>query len=125
MNRIKIVLPDGSMQGVVSSLMEKAGLPVRIEKTRTKKGSVPCDWIDYLSFQRPEDIPRLLRRGIFDIAIVGDDWVEESGYDFPILLKMPIGRGGDKPVRIVLAVAEDSNRVYGINQKVFTGAGRI
>lgn len=107
---ISIVLPDGSMQGVVSKLMEGAGLFIQIEKPRTKKGGVPgVDWIDCVSFQRPKDIPRLLRRGTFDIAIVGEDWIKESGYDFPVLFRMPIGRGGNKPVKIVLAVAEESD----------------
>lgn len=109
MNQIDIVVPDGSMQEVIIGLFAKAGLPVVIEKRRTKEGRVGVDWIKRVAFQRPQEIPHYLKSGHFDIAIVGEDWIANWGYEFPILLKLPIGRSGNKPVKIVLAVYQASN----------------
>jgi ATP phosphoribosyltransferase len=42
------------------------------------------------------------------VAIVGEDWLANWKYDGEILLKIPIGRGGNEAVKIVLAVDKDS-----------------
>jgi len=108
MNQIDIVVPDGSMQEVITDLFTKAGLPVVLEKRRTKEGRVGVDWIKRVAFQRPQEIPHYLNGGHFDIAVVGEDWIANWDYKFPVLLKLPIGRSGNKPVRIVLAVDQAS-----------------
>lgn len=109
MNQIDIVIPDGSMQEVIAGLLEKAGLPVMVEKKRTKKGkAVGVDWIKCIAFQRPQEIPVYLKNGHFDVAIVGEDWLKNWDYDLPVLLKLPIGGRNGKPVKIVLAVNQDS-----------------
>lgn len=104
MSQLDIVVPDGSMQEVVMDLFAKAGMPVTIEKKRTKEGTVGVDWINRVAFQRPQEIPHLLAKGYFDVAIVGEDWIANWGYEFPVLQKLPVGRAGNKPVKIVLAV---------------------
>lgn len=109
MNRIDIVIPDGSMQEAVVSLFVKAGLPITVDKIRTKEGRVKADWIKRVAFQRPQEIPIYLNAGHFDVAIVGEDWIANWGFKFPVLLKLPIGRSGNKSVKIVLAVSQDSN----------------
>mgnify|MGYP001562289815 CR=1 FL=1 len=110
MKKIKVVIPDGSMQKKIMDLMKKAGLSVIIKDERTKIGKIEgIDWIKSVSFQRPQEIPVYLHNGHFDVAIVGEDWIANWGYEFPVLLKLPIGRGGNKPVKIVLAVKKNSN----------------
>ena len=109
MNQIDIVVPDGSMQEVISGLFAKAGLPIVVEKRRTKEGKVGVDWIKRVAFQRPQEIPQYLKNGHFDIAIVGEDWIANWGYEFPVLLKLPVGRRGNKSVKIVLAVSQASD----------------
>ena len=118
MSQIDIVVPDGSMQEVIVGLFAKAGLPVVIEKRRTKEGKVGVDWIKRVAFQRPQEIPNYLKNGHFDVAIVGEDWIANWGYEFLVLLKLPIGRSGNKPVKIVLAVnqASDFRRVEELPQ---------
>src|SRR3989344_524672 len=108
MTQLDIVVPDGSMQEVVMGLFAKAGMPIMIEKKRTKEGKVAVDWIKRIAFQRPQEIPHYLNAGHFDVAIVGEDWIANWGYEFPVLLNLSIGRGGNKPVRIVLAVSQAS-----------------
>ena len=108
MSQIEIVVPDGSMQEPITSLFAKAGLPVTFEKKRTKEGRVRVDWIKRVAFQRPQEIPHYLEGGHFDVAVVGEDWITNWGYQFPVLLKLPLGRNGSRPIKIVLAVAQDS-----------------
>lgn len=108
MNPISIVVPDGSMQETVVGLFSKAGLPVVIKEKRTKEGVAGVDWITRVAFQRPQEIPHYINGGHFDVAIVGEDWIANWGYEFPVLLRLPIGRGGNKPVKIVLAVSRTS-----------------
>jgi len=109
MNQIDIVVPDGSMQEVIVGLFAKAGLPIVVEKKRKKEGKVGVDWIKRVAFQRPQEIPQYLKNGHFDIAIVGEDWIANWGYEFPVLLELPVGRRGNKPVKIVLAVSQASD----------------
>lgn len=108
MNQISITAPDGSMKEVIDNLFIKAGLPITIDKKRTKQGKVDVEWIKRVAFQRPQEIPFYLNNGHFDVAIVGEDWIANWGYEFPMLLKLPIGRGGNKPVKIVIAINQDS-----------------
>ena len=106
---IEIVVPDGSMQETVINLLAKAGLSVLIEKSRTKEGRViEAAWIKRVAFQRPQEIPHYITRGHFDLGIVGEDWIANWNYKLPVLLYLPIGRSGDKAVKIVLAVDENS-----------------
>lgn len=109
MKPISIVVPDGSMQEVITDLLAKAGLPVTFKKKRVKEGQVSVEWIKRIVFQRPQEIPHYLKQGHFDVAIVGEDWIANWNYDFSTLLKLPIGRGGNKSVKIVLAVKQDRN----------------
>ncbi len=102
------------MQEVVTNLLARAGLPVRMEKARTKEGTIAVDWIGRVVFQRPQEIPHYLNNGHFDIAIVGEDWVANWGYEFPVLLKLPIGRGGNKAVNIVIAVSETEKNIHAV-----------
>ncbi|MEK9153299.1 MAG: ATP phosphoribosyltransferase [Patescibacteria group bacterium] len=108
---IKIVVPDGSMEQTIINLLARAGLSVVIEKRRTKEGKVvEVDWIELIAFQRPQEISHYITHGHFDVGIVGNDWIANWGYyDLPVLLSLPIGRGGSKPVKIVLAVSENSS----------------
>ena len=108
MKPLDIVIPDGSMQEVILNLLAKAGLVVKVEKKRTKEGKVAVDWIKRIAFQRPQEIPHYLKNDHFDVGIVGEDWLANWGYKFPILLKLNIGRSGNKSVKIVLAVKESS-----------------
>lgn len=109
MSQIDIVIPDGSMHKIISTLFEKAGLPITKQRRRINEGMVDVDWIQRIAFQRPQEIPNYLHNGHFDVAVVGEDWIANWGYDFPVLLKLPIGRSGNKFVRIVLAVHQDSD----------------
>jgi len=103
-DRLNIVAPDKSMEGRVKELFQKSGLPISFEKERSNIGKVAGRWINKVVFERPQEIPELIAAGYFDVAIVGEDWIADWGYEFPVLLSMAIGRSKNQAVRIVLAV---------------------
>ncbi len=107
-NAIRIVGPDGSMGNWFADLLCKIGLEVDFSG-RTKKGTTNVPWIESVTLQRPQEIPLYLEQGYFDVAPVGQDWL--ANYDLPLveLMTIPVGRSADRPVRIVLAVPEDSD----------------
>lgn len=108
MEKIDIVLPDGSMQKKVGDLFARAGIPISVKNARKNEGRTEAEWIGKVMFQRPQEIPHYLKARHFDVAIVGEDWIANWGFEFPTLLSLPIGRGSDKPVKIVIAVSKDS-----------------
>jgi ATP phosphoribosyltransferase len=107
MKKINIVLPDGSMMDKITALFSRAGMPITANNQRTKEASVDCEFIGKIIFQRPPEIPQYVAGGLFDIGFVGQDWLAESDLDLPVLLKLPIGRKTNNPVKIALA-AENS-----------------
>lgn len=109
MSVIEVVIPDGSMQQSVINLFENAGLSIMVERRRTGEGNVEGALIKRVVFQRPQEIPQYLECGYFDVGIVGEDWIVECGYTLPVLHKLPIGRAGKKPVKIILAVSQASD----------------
>jgi ATP phosphoribosyltransferase len=108
MEKIKIVLPDGSMMEKMLALFDRASMPITIKSKRTKEGSVECEFIDRVAFQRPAEIPSYVQAGLFDIGFVGEDWLDESMANTKFLLSLPMGRAKDEPVKIVVAVKKNS-----------------
>jgi ATP phosphoribosyltransferase len=108
MKRISLVLADGSMQEYLIELLNQAQLGLSIPKPRTKEGRVRVDWIEEVFFQRPQEIPKYLAKSLFDVAICGQDWIKNWNLEFPELLRIPVGRKSDCPVKIVLAVSKES-----------------
>jgi ATP phosphoribosyltransferase len=102
---LRIVVPDGSMEEPIKNLFTQAGIPITILSQRTKQGSTQVDWIEKLMFQRPQEIPLYLEAGHFDLAIVGQDWLANWDVNYEPLLKLPLARQSDNPVKIVLAVS--------------------
>ncbi len=57
---------------------------------------------------RPQEIPRYVADGLFDVGVTGRDWVEETGADVVTLTELQYSKTSSQPIRIVLAVAADS-----------------
>jgi ATP phosphoribosyltransferase len=106
---LRLVVPKGSLEEQTLSLLEAADLPLRRGSDRDYHGTVDDPRIDRVSILRPQEIPRYVEEGFFDIGITGRDWVEETGAEVEILSELSYsGRAGGGAVRIVLAVAGDS-----------------
>ena len=106
---LRLVVPKGSLEEQTLGLLEAADLPVRRNSDRDYHGTVDDPRIDRVSILRPQEIPRYVEEGFFDLGITGRDWVEETEADVEILAELSYsGRAGGGTVRIVLAVAGDS-----------------
>jgi ATP phosphoribosyltransferase len=64
--------------------------------------------IDSVRILRPQEIPTYVADGLFDLGITGRDWVEETGSDVVSLGELRYSKATSKPIKVVLAVPDDS-----------------
>lgn len=102
---LRLAIPKGSLEEQTLALLEAADLRVRRGSSRDYHGRIDDDRIDRVSLLRPQEIPRYVEDGFFDLGITGRDWVEETGSDVVTLGELTYAKGGPgHPVRVVLAV---------------------
>lgn len=105
---LRLVIPKGSLEEQTLRLLEAADLRVRRGSPRDYHGGVEDERIDRVSLLRPQEIPRYVEEGFFDLGITGRDWVMETGADVEVLTSLAYAKGGSGAVaRIVLAVPVD------------------
>jgi ATP phosphoribosyltransferase len=105
---LKLVLPKGSLERATFALFEAADLSVRRSSQVEYKASIADPRIDEVRILRPQEIPRYVADGLFDLGIAGRDWVEETESDVVVLGDLEYSKASANPFRIVVAVAEDS-----------------
>jgi ATP phosphoribosyltransferase len=105
---LKLVLPKGSLERATLSLFEAADLSVRRSSQVEYKASIADPRIDEVRILRPQEIPRYVADGLFDLGIAGRDWVEETESDVVVLGELEYSKASANPFRIVVAVADDS-----------------
>jgi ATP phosphoribosyltransferase len=105
---LKLVLPKGSLEGATLALFEAADLTVRRSSQVEYKASIADPRIDEVRILRPQEIPRYVADGLFDLGIAGRDWVEETESDVVLLGELEYSKASANPFRIVVAVADDS-----------------
>jgi ATP phosphoribosyltransferase len=105
---LKLVLPKGSLERATLALFEAADLSVRRSSQVEYKASIADPRIDEVRILRPQEIPRYVADGLFDIGIAGRDWVEETESEVVVLGELEYSKASANPFRIVVAVANDS-----------------
>ena len=106
MARLVLGLPKGSLQEATFLMMKKAGFTVRAG-SRSYMPDVDDPEID-ARLIRAQEISRYVERGMLDAGITGYDWIVENGSDVVEVAELVYAKQGLRPVRWVLAVAEDS-----------------
>jgi ATP phosphoribosyltransferase len=106
---LKLVLPKGSLERATFALFDAADLGVRRSSQVEYKASIADPRIDEVRILRPQEIPRYVADGLFDIGIAGRDWVEETESDVVVLGELEYSKTSANPFRIVVAVADDSS----------------
>jgi ATP phosphoribosyltransferase len=102
---LRLVLPKGSLEDQTLRLLEAADLRVRRGSSRDYHGRIDDERIERVSLLRPQEIPRYVEEGFFDLGITGRDWVEETGAHIEVLASLEYAKGGvGQGVRVVLAV---------------------
>ena len=105
---LRLVLPKGSLEQSTLQLFEDADLPVRRGSDVDYSATIDDPRIDSVRILRPQEIPRYVAEGLFDLGITGRDWIEETSSDVVSLGELHYSKATARPISVVLAVAEDS-----------------
>ena len=105
---LRLALPKGSLEQGTFELFEAADLNVRRESLREYRGSIDDPRVSSVAIIRPQEIPRYVEDGHFDIGITGQDWVAETEADVVEITTLPYAKATPRPVKIVLAMSADS-----------------
>lgn len=105
---LRLVLPKGSLEAATLKLFEDADLPVRRSSSVDYSATVDDPRIADVRILRPQEIPRYVARGLFDLGITGRDWVEETASDVVSMGELHYSKATARPVNVVLAVGADS-----------------
>ncbi len=104
---LSLVLPKGSLERATLDLFEAADLGVRRGSDRDYRASVSDPRIDSVMFLRPQEIPRYVEQGLFDLGITGRDWIEETNSTVTSICELEYSKATASPVRVILAVPRD------------------
>ena len=105
---LRLVLPKGSLERMTFELFDDADLGVQRSSQRDYQGSIEDPRIESVAVIRPQEIPRYVEDGHFDIGITGQDWVAETGSDVVEVATLPIAKATPRPMKIALAMSMDS-----------------
>ena len=105
---LRLVLPKGSLEPSTLKLFEDADLPVRRSSAVDYSATIDDPRIDGVRILRPQEIPRYVAEGLFDLGITGRDWIEETSSTVVSLGELHYSKATARPIRVVLAVAADS-----------------
>ncbi len=105
---LRLVLPKGSLEKATLDLFSQADLSVSRASDVDYRGRIDDPRIDEVRILRPQEIASYVAEGRFDFGITGRDWIEETGADVVSLGELQYSKATSNPIRIVLAVANDS-----------------
>ena len=105
---LRLVLPKGSLERATLELFEAADLPIRRTSSVAYRATIDDPRIDEVWVLRPQEIPRYVAEGTFDLGITGRDWIEETASDVVSLGELRYSKATARPVSIVLAVPDAS-----------------
>ncbi len=102
---LKLVLPKGSLERATMELFEAADLTVHRSSAVDYKATIDDPRIAEVRILRPQEIPRYVDEGLFDLGITGRDWVEETGAEVVSLGELGYSKATTNPIKVVVAVS--------------------
>ncbi|HKF92567.1 MAG TPA: ATP phosphoribosyltransferase [Acidimicrobiia bacterium] len=105
---LRLVVPKGSLEQGTFQLFEDADLALSRSSDVDYRATIDDPRVADVRILRPQEIPRYVADGLFDVGVTGRDWVEETGVDVVTLTELQYSKTSARPIRIVLAVAADS-----------------
>lgn len=105
---LRVVLPKGSLEKATLQLFEDADLAVVRSSDVDYRASIDDPRVVDVTILRPQEIPRYVAQGLFDVGITGRDWIEETGAQVVTLAELHYSKATARPIRMVLAVAGDA-----------------
>ncbi|MGI5822696.1 MAG: ATP phosphoribosyltransferase [Dethiobacteria bacterium] len=106
MSKLKLGLPAGSLQKTTIEIFKKAGFNIYLNE-RSYFPYIDDDEIEVILI-RAQEIPRYVAGAVLDAGISGKDWIIETGAAVHEAAELTYSRQGLKPIRLVLAVPNDS-----------------
>jgi len=106
---LRLVLPKGSLERATFDLFEAADLTVNRMSTVDYRATIDDPRIEEVRILRPQEIPRYVAEGLFDLGITVRDWVEETGAEVVSLGELAYSKATSNPIRVVVAVAADAD----------------
>jgi ATP phosphoribosyltransferase len=105
---LRLVLPKGSLERATLQLFEDADLPITRSSDVDYRATIDDPRVVDVTILRPQEIPRYVAEGLFDVGITGRDWIEETSAEVQTLAELHYSKATARPIRMVLAVAGDS-----------------
>jgi ATP phosphoribosyltransferase len=105
---LRLVLPKGSLERATLELFEAADLAVMRNSDVDYRASIDDPRVTDVRILRPQEIPQYVAEGLFDLGITGRDWIEETASDVTSLGQLRYSKATTRPIRLVLAVADES-----------------
>jgi ATP phosphoribosyltransferase len=105
---LRLVLPKGSLERATLQLFEDADLPVVRSSDVDYRATIDDPRVVDVRILRPQEIPRYVADGLFDLGITGRDWIEETAAEVTTLAELHYSKATARPIRMVLAVASDA-----------------
>ncbi|HSW35315.1 MAG TPA: ATP phosphoribosyltransferase [Candidatus Limnocylindrales bacterium] len=106
MKKLKLGLPAGSLQNTTMEIFKKAGYNIRIGE-RSYYPYIDDEDIECV-LMRAQEIPKYVEEQVLDVGITGKDWITETDAQVIELADLNYSKQGLRPVRLVLAVTQDS-----------------
>jgi ATP phosphoribosyltransferase len=105
---LRLVLPKGSLERATLDLFEEADLGVTRSSEVDYRATIDDPRVGDVRILRPQEIPRYVAEGLFDLGVTGRDWIEETSSDVVSLGELHYSKATARPIKVVLAVAADS-----------------
>jgi ATP phosphoribosyltransferase len=105
---LSIALPKGSLEEQTLKLFAQADLEVK-RGQREYNPVIDDPRISKVKILRPQEIPKYVEEGYFDLGISGYDCITEAGVDVVEVASMPYGRSGPGKLKMVVAVPLSSS----------------
>jgi ATP phosphoribosyltransferase len=105
---LSIALPKGSLEEQTLKLFAQADLEVK-RGHREYNPVIDDPRISKVKILRPQEIPKYVEEGYFDLGISGYDCITEAGVDVVEVADMPYGRSGPGKLKMVVAVPISSD----------------
>jgi ATP phosphoribosyltransferase len=105
---LRLVLPKGSLERATLQLFEDADLAVNRSSDVDYRATIDDPRVIDVTILRPQEIPRYVADGLFDVGVTGRDWIEETNAEVTTLTQLHYSKATARPIRMVLAVAGDA-----------------
>ncbi len=104
--KLRLGLPKGSLQEATFALFKRAGFNLTVNG-RSYYPTIDDPELEAV-LMRAQEIPRYVSEGVLDAGLSGLDWILENEADVVEVAELVYSKHSLRPVRLVLAVARDS-----------------